>query len=167
MKITKALLGAGGMAAALLLSTTAVHAQPRKPVTEEQFKRYYELFSKGDTRYGDFLADDLVYMHPSGKLIRSRAEYIEHYKKQPEKIHDDRTPNFIVIDNEHGRAAVQMRNRFWADEGKTYTFENGTVVHGGEVWQSSVVIFYEFNKDGKITKIEGSETGPGPLKRIK
>ena len=179
MKITKALLSVGSVAAAVVLFTGSVHGQAtnaapvaasqpaRTQVTEEQFKRYYELFNKGDTKYADFLAENLVYVHPSGKLISSREEYVEHYKKQPEKIHDDRVPTFIVIDNERRRAAVEMRNRFWADEGKTYTFENGTVVRGGELWESSVVIFYEFDKEGKITKIQGAKTGPGPLKRIK
>ena len=179
MKITKALLSAGSVAAAVLLSTGSVHAettnaapaaasQPaRQQVTEEHFKRYYDLFNKGDTAYADFLAENLVYHHPSGKVIRSRKEYVEHYKNQPARISDDRVPNTIVIDNERGRAAVELINHFWTKEGQTYTFENGTVIKGGEYWESSTVMFYEFDKDGKIISIKGAITGPGPLKRLK
>jgi hypothetical protein len=41
------------------------------------------LFNKGDMAYADFLAEDLIYHHPSGKVIRSRKEYVGHYKNQP------------------------------------------------------------------------------------
>lgn len=163
---TKMLLGAGGLAVAILFSTAPVQAQTaNKPVTEEQFKRYYDLFNKKDPAWSDILADELVFPHPSGKTFRSRDEVVEFYKKQPERVHDDRIPTNIVIDNERGRAAVEMQNRFWTDEGKTYTFENGDVIRGGELWAAHVVIFYDL-KDGKIVGIHGAKSGPGPIKRI-
>lgn len=175
IKRASALLGAGALVVAALVYTGPVQAQPSPApaaraqhlVTEADFKRYYDLFNKGDTAYADFLADDIVYLHPSGKMIRTKAAYIEHYKNQPTRISDDRVPNTIVIDNERGRAAVELINHFWTKEGQTYTFENGTVIKGGEYWESSTVMFYEFNKDGKITSIKGAVTGPGPLKRLR
>jgi hypothetical protein len=95
-------------------------------VTEEQFRRYFDLFNKRDPAWSDILAEKLVYPHPSGKTFH---------------------------------------NRFWTDEGKSYTFENGMVIHSGEVWEGSAVILYEL-KDGKITSIRGATTGVGPVHRI-
>lgn len=172
----RTLLSAAGLALAALLPTSQVQAQATNPpaalqatqhrVTADQFERYYDLFNRYDPAYGELLADDVVYPHPSGKTLHGRKEIMDHYTAQAERLHDKRIPTAIIIDNEGGQAAVEMRNEFSVDEGKTYTFGNGTVIKPGEVWEGSTVMIYGL-KDGKISSIRGSLTSPGRLKRIK
>lgn len=159
-----------GFALAFVLSGCATEEgstagkQDDVQLTAQDFITYYDKFSHNDWSYADMLADELTFPHPSGQTFHTKEEVLNYYKNNVEEgLNENRIPTFVVVDNENNRAAMELAFQFWTDEGQTHTFPDGKVIHSGEMWTSSSVLFYEFNDQGKITMIRGSTSGPAPI----
>lgn len=133
-------------------------------VTPEMIRQYYELFDRHDPHFADLLADDVVFPHISGKTFRSKAEVVGFYQNLVKTgLGERREPVTIVVDNEHGLAAVELKLHFWAAQpGVEAKLPNGDTIKPGEEWVGHSVMFYTL-KNGKIAAIRGSQAGPGKL----
>lgn len=154
-----------GAAALLCLGTPGV-ALAKSEMTPEKIKEYYALFNKGDPKYVQFIAEDAVFPHISGKVFRGRKEILAYYHSMMNTgFREERIPTMIVIDNERGHAAVELKFRIWA-EGVAAKLPDGREIKPGEIWEGASVLFYDLNKDGLITSIRGAASGPGPVKKV-
>lgn len=143
-----------------LVAGQASAAAPAERMTREKLLEYFERFNAEDQRYGELLADDVVFPHPNAGTLRGRKEVVGYYKKFWDTgIRERREPDLIVIDNDAGWVAVQLTVRINAKPGFTPTLPSGDVVKQGEEWVGNNVIFYEL-RDGKISFIRGGRSTP-------
>lgn len=149
--------------ALVLFALAAGHAwaaEPAERMTREKLLEYFERFNTEDERYGELLADDVVFPHPTGGTLRGRKEVVAHYKKFWDSgIRERREPDLIVIDNDAGWVAVQLTVRITAKPGITPKLPTGEEVKPGEEWVGNNVIFYEI-RDGRISFIRGGRSSP-------
>lgn len=156
------------LAAAALFAVSGPQAFAQQAtMTKADFVRYYELFTKGDERYADLLADDIVFPHMSGKVFHGKAEVLAYYRGIKDTGYKEtREPTTIVIDNENGTAAVELTFHIWAEPGTNPKLPSGEEIHPGEMWEGHSVLFYT-TRGNKITGIRGSLSGPGKVVRVK
>lgn len=148
----------GALVLFALAAGQAPAASAAERMTREKLLEYFERFNAEDQRYGELLADDVVFPHPNAGTLRGRKEVVGYYKKFWDTgIRERREPDLIVIDNDAGWVAVQLTVRITAKPGITPKLPSGEVVKAGEEWVGNNVVFYEL-RDGKISFIRGGRS---------
>lgn len=156
----KSLRIASALALFVLAAGQAPAASAAERMTREKLLEYFERFNAEDERYGELLADDVVFPHPTAGTLRGRKEVVGHYKKFWDSgVRERREPDLIVIDNDGGWVAAQLTVRITAKPGITPKLPTGEEVKPGEEWVGNNVIFYQL-RDGKISFIRGGKSSP-------